>query len=324
MRVLALTAAVMALGAMGLGATTPADAKASPASADQGQPQRIVCQINRDRTSRHLSPVFLHRTLSDAAQSLGQRYAAGTLSNGYFDQLVASKIAPLGNGVGSSYKILGTFASDWDYVNSLERSIFDQLFDRTLDAIGVSESSGVYTIVLATGLSQRPSTVETCPSGNTQFSPSGNGSGDNPSTTANGVDLTQFLCAFNSRRAHVNADAFVVHRALASEAEAQAEQMVMLGHYTVDGPRKVDESLYSQGVNVKQLYWIAGDTYRGASNLVELLDATYSNYVMNTTYSVIGVAQKNGFWSVILASLYHSVHAYKPCPLTLDDVDYTS
>ncbi|KAJ2706869.1 hypothetical protein H4R19_004964, partial [Coemansia spiralis] len=86
----------------------------------------------------------------------------------------------------------------------------------------------------------------------------------------------------------------------------------------------VDESLYGAGVNVKSLYWMAGDTYHGATSLVDLLNANYASSVTNPKYSVIGVAQKNGYWSVILATLYHTVQVYKPCPLSLDDVDYSS
>ncbi|KAJ2775016.1 hypothetical protein IWQ56_000313 [Coemansia nantahalensis] len=317
MRFIGYVVAIMAVGAGALGA--------SPATVGQGQAQQIVCQVNRDRVSRYLSPVFLHRTLSDAAITLGQRYEEGTLDSSFFNQLVARRISPLGSSVRTSYKVLGTFTNDSDYVERLERTIYDQLFDRTLDAIGVSESNGVYTVVLASGLAQRPSTIDTCPTGTAQFSPSDPGSsGGNTANVVNGVDLPQFLCTFNSARTRAHADAFVVHRALADEAQAQVEQMVQLGHYTVDGPRKVDESLYAAGVSVKQLYWMAGDTYHGATSLVNLLTANYANYVNNPVYSVIGVAQKNGYWSVILASLYRSVHAYSPCPLTLSDVDYTS
>ncbi|KAJ2792340.1 hypothetical protein H4R20_006758, partial [Coemansia guatemalensis] len=249
-------------------------------------------------------------------------YSNGNLESSYFDQLFSSKINPLGNGVSSSYKILGNFKSDQDYVNALENSIHDTLFGRTLDAIGLYESGGVYTIVLASGLSQRPNFIETCPSGNTQYSPPNKSDGSGG--VVNGVDLPQFLCSLNRERGHARADAFVVHKALADEAQEQVKQMSRLGHYTVDGPRKVDESIYGQRVNVKQLYWVAGDSYHSAQTLVDVLMSSYEDKTLDSNYSVIGVAQKDGFWSVIFGSLYRSVHAYNPCPLTVDDVDYTS
>ncbi|KAJ2158576.1 hypothetical protein GGF46_003668 [Coemansia sp. RSA 552] len=288
----------------------------------QGSPQSIACQINREREKRYLSAVFLHRTLSDVAASLGQKYADGNLNNSDFDRLYDNKLAPLGNGVSSSYKILGTFQNDQDYVDRLENAITEQLFARTLDAIGVYEERGVYTIVLASGLRERPSTVYSCPlAGDPQFDPSRN---PPPSNNKYGVDLPQFLCALNRERAHANADYFAVHTALNSEANEQARQMSRLGHYTVDGPRKVDESLYGQHVNVKKLYWVAGDRYSSAQGLVDLVVSNYGDTALDPAFNVIGVAQMDGFWSVIFGALDRSVRVRNSCPLTLDDVDYTS
>ncbi|KAJ2827330.1 hypothetical protein IWW50_001947 [Coemansia erecta] len=291
-------------------------------SGPQGSPQRIICKINRDRVRRYLAPVFLHRTLSDAAQSLGQRYADNRLNSAYFDQVFNSRIAPLGNSVSSSYKVLGTFNNDDDYVDQLEQSIYDSLFARTLDAIGIYENAGVYTIVLASGLRDRPSSVDSCPNDSSQYE--GPNGGGNSNTIENGVDLPAFLCAINRERQHANVDAFPVHTALHNEAWEQAKQMSRLGHYTVNGPRKVDESIYGQRVNVKELYWVAGDSFHNAQTLVDVVMSSYGNKVLDPKYQVIGVAQKDGFWSVIFGSLYRSVYTRNSCPLTLGDVDYTS
>ncbi|PIA12780.1 hypothetical protein COEREDRAFT_17957 [Coemansia reversa NRRL 1564] len=295
---------------------------AQPLLDNRGDAQGIICQINRDRESRYLSSVFLHRTLSSVAESLSEQYANGRLTNSYFDKIYNSAIAPLGPGVSSSYKILGNFKNDKDYVTELENSIHDALFGRTLDAIGLHESEGVYTIVLATGLSQKPSFIETCPSGNSQYSPLEKS--DGLSGVVNGVDLPQFLCALNRERGRVRANAFVVHDALADEALEQVNQMSKLGHYTVNGPRKVDESIYARRVHINKLYWVAGDSYHSAQSLVDVVMSSYGDKALDSSYSVIGVAQKNGFWSVIFGSLYRSVYAYNPCPLTLEDVDRTS
>ncbi|KAJ2370355.1 hypothetical protein IW150_004942, partial [Coemansia sp. RSA 2607] len=80
-----------------------------------------------------------------------------------------------------------------------------------------------------------------------------------------------------------------------NEAEEQVKQMKSLGHYTVDGPRNVDDEIYAQRVNVKQLYWMAGDRYRNADALVNVLMSTYSNIVLDPNYQVVGVAQLDGF-----------------------------
>ncbi|KAJ2137505.1 hypothetical protein IW137_000266 [Coemansia sp. RSA 1287] len=304
--------------------TSPESMPMLPAlSSTQGNAQQIVCQINRERSNRYLSPVFLHRTLSDAALSLGQRYADGNLNSAYFDRVFNSRIAPLGSNVYSSYKVLGTFANDDDYVVRLEQSIYDTLFARTLDAIGIYENSGTYTIVLASGLRDRPSSVDVCPNTTTQYSPPGD-TPSPPSNIENGIDLPAFLCAINHERTNARTDAFVVHTALHNEAWEQAKQMSQLGHYTVDGPRKVDESIYGQHVNMKELYWVAGDSFHNVNSLVNVLMSTYSSKVLDPKYQVIGVAQKDGFWSVIFGSLYRSVRARNSCPLTLSDVDYTS
>ncbi|KAJ2849127.1 hypothetical protein IWW36_002867 [Coemansia brasiliensis] len=301
---------------------SPAAAPALPAtSTSQGNAQEIICQINRDRERRYLSPIFLHRTLSDAALYLGQRYADNRLDSSYFNQVFNELIAPLGNSVSSSYKILGTFSNDNSYVDELEQSIYDSLFARTLDAIGLYERNGVYTIVLASGLSDRPSRIETCPASSSQFDPNSDKGG---SGIKDGVDLPSFLCDINQERIRANVDAFAVHTALQDEAWQQALQMDRLGHYTVDGLRKVDESIYDQRVYVKQLYWVAGDSYHNSKSLVNVLMSSYRDKVLDPKFQVIGVAQKNGFWSVILGSLYRSVRVRNSCPLTLDDVDYTS
>ncbi|KAJ2660112.1 hypothetical protein IW148_003943 [Coemansia sp. RSA 1199] len=305
--------------------TSPESMPALPAlSSYQGNAQQIICQINRDRTRRYLSPVFLHRTLSDAALSLGQRYADGNLNSAYFDRVFNSRIAPLGSNVLASYKVLGTFANDDDYVDRLEQSIYDTLFARTLDAIGIYEYAGVYTVVLASGLRDRPSSVDSCPNTSTQYSPPTDTPPPSPSNIENGVDLPAFLCAINHERINARTDAFAVHTALHNEAWEQAKQMSQLGHYTVDGPRKVDDSIYGQHVNMKELYWVAGDSFHNANALVDILMSTYGGKVLDPKYQVIGVAQKDGFWSVIFGSLYRTVRTRNSCPLTLGDVDYTS
>ncbi|KAJ2449270.1 hypothetical protein EV183_004981 [Coemansia sp. RSA 2336] len=316
------TAALLALAVVEGSPAAPAVPPAVPPATHtaQGNAQDIVCQINRDRERRYLSPIFLHRSLSDAALHLGQRYADHRLDSSYFDQVFNQLIAPLGSSVSSSYKILGTISNDNAFVNELEQSIYDSLFARTLDALGVYEQDGVYTVVLASGLQDRPSSVETCPSSSSQFDPHE----DNGSGIKNGLDLPSFLCNINQERARANADALAVHTALEDEAWQQALQMDKLGHYTVDGPRKVDESIYDQRVYVKQLYWVAGDSYHSPQALVNVLMSSYRDKLLDPNFQVVGVAQKNGFWSVILGSLYRTVRVRNSCPLSLDDVDYTS
>ncbi|KAJ2718492.1 hypothetical protein GGI07_005730, partial [Coemansia sp. Benny D115] len=231
----------------------------------QGNPQRIICQINKDRQARYLSPLFLHSTLSQVAQLIGIKYADGTLDQAYFNQLYASKLQPLGNQVTTNYQVLGTYSTDSDYVDAIEKAIYSKLFARNLDAVGVYQDKGIYTVVLASGLAQKPSTVETCPTSGTQYTPpDSNSSGD----IVNGIDLAKFLCSLNRERARVRAPTFIVHRALANEALEQARMMDSLGYYTADGPRAVDTSIYSQRVNVKQLYWMAGDKYKSAEGQI--------------------------------------------------------
>ncbi|KAJ2331989.1 hypothetical protein GGI00_003003 [Coemansia sp. RSA 2681] len=296
-----------------------------PAPLDtHGNLRHILCQINRDRQSRYLTPVFLHQTLSEVAQQLSDRFTNGASdTTATYNSLYYRKIAPLGSSVVSSYRILGTLDNDSDYVSQIEQSIYSALFARNLDAIGVYEDNGVYTIVLASGLLQKPWDVQLCPVSATQFSPT---SGDPPASwnTVSGVDLPRFLCDINRERVDANVAAFVVHTALASEAEEQVKVMNQLGHYTVTGPRYVDDAIYSQHVNIVKLYWTAGEGYRNTNSLVNLLLSNYREVVLDPNYTSIGVAQLNGFWSVILASQSHAPSPGYSCPLTINDITYIS
>ncbi|KAJ2237436.1 hypothetical protein H4R99_005411 [Coemansia sp. RSA 1722] len=288
----------------------------------QGNSQYILCQLNRDRQARYQSPVFLHSTLNQVAQTLGQRYSSGTFESSLFNDLYNAQLAPLGSSVTASYKVLGTFDSDRDYVPEIEKTIYNALFARNLDAIGVYQIQGVYTIVLASGLQYKPQNIDVCPYSSTPYTPPDGSSA--PGSVVNGVDLPRFLCSINRERQKTGLNAFVVHTALANEAQEQVKVMKSLGHYTVDGPRNVDDEIYAQRVNVKQLYWMAGDRYRNSDSLVNVLMSTYSNIVLDPNYQVIGVAQLDGFWSVIFGGLYRNVNPGNTCPLTIDDVTYTS
>ncbi|KAJ2782650.1 hypothetical protein GGI15_002848 [Coemansia interrupta] len=316
----AITTAVLTLSV--LAAATPSTSEAVPAASNLGNPQRIICQLNRDRESRYLSSAFLHSTLNKVAQKLGQSYADGTFESSLFNDLYNSQLAPLGQSVTASYKILGTFNSDSEYVREIEKTIYNSLFARNLDAVGLYQVDGVYTIVLSSGLKDKPSSIETCPSSSLPYTPPDGSSA--PGSVVNGIDLPRFLCRINQERVKAGGAALVVHTALANEAQEQAKQMKSLGHYTVDGPRNVDDEIYAQRVNVKQLYWMAGDRYRNADALVNVLMSTYSNIVLDPNYQVVGVAQLDGFWSVIFGGLYRNVYPGQTCPLTIDDVTYTS
>ncbi|KAJ2557299.1 hypothetical protein EV175_001430 [Coemansia sp. RSA 1933] len=290
----------------------------SPVSKNANDPYKlgnesiIVCQLNKDRKNRYELPVFAHQTLSQAAEILGTRYAGGTFNNSLFDDVYTNLLQPLGNSVTASYKILGTFSSDIDYTQAVERSIYSTLLARNLQAIGVYERRGVYTIVTAAGLADLPGSIDPCPvSPSPPYSPPGT----DPSRTVDGIDLPSFLCAINGRRTDIGTVPFVMHKALESEASEQAKQMVRLGRYTVDGPRKVDQALYSAGAALKKLYWFAGDRYTGARALVDLLMASYADTLLDPNYSVVGVAQEEGYWSVILAQLYRNPAVKFTCPV---------
>ncbi|KAJ2893334.1 hypothetical protein IWW38_002895 [Coemansia aciculifera] len=304
---------------------SPAILPATTSSDTHGNALHILCQINRDRYSRYLSPIFLHQTLSDVAQQLGDKFTAGVSdTTDTYDMLFYRKIAPLGNAITSSYKILGTLSSDTDFVTQIEQSIYSALFARNLDAIGLYEDGGVYTIVLASGLLQKPRYVQSCPSNPTQFTPTPNDGPPAPDGTVNGVNLPQFLCAINRERIAANAPAFVVHTALAAESVEQVKVMNQLGHYTVTGPRYVDEAIYGQHVNVVKLYWMAGEGYRGANSLANLLLSNYRSTLLDPAYTSIGVAQGSGFWSVIMASQSRAPSPGITCPVTTDDITYIS
>ncbi|KAJ2662037.1 hypothetical protein IWW48_002096 [Coemansia sp. RSA 1200] len=302
---------------------SPTDAqKASSANAAQlGDAATIVCQINADRKARYELPVFVHGVLSQAAADLGNRYANGTFSDTLFNEIYSKSLAPLGGSVYASYKILGSFSSDLQYVRTVEQAVYSSLFAHNLQAIGVFQNAGVYSLVMATGLTATPATVEACPASPVHpYYPPGN----NSSNAMNGIDLPSFLCSLNDKRSAASSNAFAVHRVLEDEALQQAKQMVSLGHYTVDGPRKVDQSIYDQNVAVKKLYWFAGDRYTNARSLVELLMASYADTMLDPSYSVIGVAQLGGFWSLIMAELYSSVSVRFACPLSIDEVTFVS
>ncbi|KAJ2837185.1 hypothetical protein FBU31_001196 [Coemansia sp. 'formosensis'] len=293
-----------------------------PAPLDtHGNLQRILCQINHDRQSRYLSPVFLHQTLSQVARQLSDTYIRGYSDSSTYNALFNSRIAPLGSSVSSSYKILTTLRSDTDYITQIENAIYSALFARDLDAIGLHEENGVYTIVLVSGLFQKPWDIQLCPSNPTQYSPPG----EQPTTdVVNGVDLPKFLCAINKERQSSNANALVVHTVLANEAEEQVKVMNRLGHFTVDGPRYVDESIYAQHVDIVKLYWMAGEGYRNVNLLANILVSNYRSSVLDPNYTSIGVAQLNGFWSVILASQSRAPTPGISCPLTINDVTFIS
>ncbi|KAJ2041768.1 hypothetical protein GGI03_004880 [Coemansia sp. RSA 2337] len=294
-----------------------------PAALDtHGNVQRILCQINHDRQVRRLSPVFLHQTLSRVAQQLSDQFTGSSRDSTTYNDLFNDMIAPLGSSVSSSYKILGTLRNDTDFVTQIETAIYNALFSRNLDAIGIYEDDGVYTIVLVSGLFQKPWDIQICPSNPTQFSPPN----DQPTTDSvvNGIDLPKFLCAINRERVNSNSSPLVVHTALANEAEEQVKVMDQLGHYTVDGPRYVDDAIYSQHVNVVRLYWMAGEGYRNENSLVNILVSNYRKTVLDPNYTSIGVAQLNGFWSVILASQSRAPSPGTSCPITIGDIAYIS
>ncbi|KAJ2403323.1 hypothetical protein GGI23_000028 [Coemansia sp. RSA 2559] len=296
-------------------------AKESRGSSGLGNASVVVCQLNKDRHNRYELPVFEHQTLNQAAEILGTRYAGGTFNNSLFDSVFQNLIQPLGPSVSASYKILGSFSSDLDYVSAIERTIYSSLFARNLQAIGLYERQGVYTVVLASSLENVPSTIDPCP---VSPSPPYQPPSSDPARILNGIDLPSFLCAVNAKRTSADTAPFTMHRALESEALEQANQMVQLGSYTVDGPRKVDQAIYGANVAVKKLYWFAGDRYTGATELVNLLMASYADTLLDPNYSVIGVAQKGGFWSVILAQLYRTPTVKFSCPLSLNEIEFTS
>ncbi|KAJ2690654.1 hypothetical protein IWW39_000596 [Coemansia spiralis] len=300
-----------------------ADAPAiPPAPLDtHGNLQRILCQLNHDRQTRYLSPIFLHQTMSQVAKQLSDTYIRGFSDSSTYNSLFYSRIAPLGSSVSSSYKILGTLRSDNDFITQLEELIYDALFARNLDAVGLNVDNGVYTIVLVSGLFEKPWDIQLCPSNPTQFTP-----GDQPAANnvMNGIDLPKFVCAINKERIRARANTLVVHTALASEAEEQVKVMKQLGHYTVDGPRFVDEAIYSQHVDVVKLYWMAGEGFRNENALVNLLVSNYRSTVLDPNFTSIGVAQLNGFWSVILASQSRAPTPGTSCPLTIDEVTFIS
>ncbi|KAJ1949636.1 hypothetical protein EC988_004697, partial [Linderina pennispora] len=182
---------------------------------------------------------------------------------------------------------------------------------------------GIYTLVLASGLSAKPASVEVCPATREQFTPPTTTPGP-PGNTVNGVDLLQFLCSINSERAAAGAAPLAVHSALANEASEQARIMSILGRYTVDGPRHVDEAIYAQGVSIAKLGWVAGDSFTSISSLTNLLVATYSSQVLDPAFNVVGVAQDSGFWSVILGKVNRNVVAGKKCPKDMGEVTFTS
>ncbi|KAJ2790268.1 hypothetical protein GGI18_001907 [Coemansia linderi] len=239
-----------------------ADAPAiPPAPLDtHGNLQRILCQLNHDRQTRYLSPIFLHQTMSQVAKQLSDTYIRGFSDSSTYNSLFYSRIAPLGSSVSSSYKILGILRSNQPAANSV----------------------------------------------------------------MNGIDLPKFVCAINKERIRARADTLVVHTALASEAEEQVKVMKQLGHYTVDGPRFVDEAIYSQHVDVVKLYWMAGEGFRNENALVNLLVSNYRSTVLDPNFTSIGVAQLNGFWSVILASQSRAPTPGTSCPLTIDEVTFIS
>ncbi|KAI8323251.1 hypothetical protein GQ54DRAFT_310191 [Martensiomyces pterosporus] len=315
-------AACVSLAVLVLGAPSeqPPNIEPSTSKAYQGDELKILCRLNRDRQSRYENPVFLHHTLSQVAQELGTKYAGGAQQSSHFNSLLSSKILPLGTSVYASYQILGTLASDDDYIQGIESSINSSLFARNLDAIGLYENSGVYTIVLASGLAQKPQNIGLCPTSRIQFTPSDNSV--MPTNIVNGVDLPRFLCSINTERVNANQDSFVVHHSLENEAYEQVKVMNSIGHYTVNGPRPVDQAIYSQHVNITKLSWMAGDSYHSAASLVDLLMSGYSTTILDPAFAVIGVAQLNGYWSVILGGLTYRVWPDQTCPLSIDDITY--
>lgn len=277
-----------------------------------------ACLLNRDRQSRFEQPLFVHQSLMAVAQQLGDSYANGTFQSSTFNQLYKEHLQQLGDSVQAYYKILGYFDNTRDYVQELENQIYSTIFKPQQQAIGVYQSDGIYTIVLVYGLKQTPDVIKPCPNQNDHpFVPT-------DQNVLNGIDLPMFLCQLNSRRIQSSAPAFAVHKALELEAQVQAQQMVQLGHMTVDGPRKVDDDIYGKGVRVRKLYWVAGDGYSGSGSLVNVLVENYPGAVLDGTYRAIGVAQEQGYWSVILAQLYVDPRNVKECPEDLNDVTFVS
>ncbi|KAJ2498290.1 hypothetical protein GGH96_004439 [Coemansia sp. RSA 1972] len=286
-------------------------------------PHKIVGKINKDRESRNLPPVFLHRALSDIAQIMGERYANGNPSPSYFERLVINRLEPLGTRVSASYTTLGIFKNDVEYVVHLGTTIKDTLFDPLLEAVGVYENAGVYTLVLAMGLNDHPSTIEMSPTNATQFVPPGY-TDKYSTTTENGINVPEFLTALNRERKNTGLCVFAVHTLLHKEAWKQVEQMSKQGNPTVCEPHEDEYILRILDTNIQELFRTAGDGFQTIKSLVDRVLLSCGNKVLDQKYNAIGVAQKDGFWSVIFAECYQSSTSRYAYPQTLDKVDYIS
>ncbi|KAJ1952810.1 hypothetical protein GGI12_006154, partial [Dipsacomyces acuminosporus] len=149
----------------------------------------------------------------------------------------------------------------------------------------------------------------------------GNSGVDNGADIINGIDLPGFLCALNKRRINSNLDPFIIQRVLFNEAYEQVKLMNVLGRYTTT--RKVDQMIFGhRNVNVSRLSWIAGDDYSDTERLADLITTKYATFTLNSQFSTIGVAQLNGFWSVILAGVNTDIDAEQMvCPLRVEDIN---
>ncbi|KAJ2145968.1 hypothetical protein IW139_001876 [Coemansia sp. RSA 353] len=281
-----------------------------------GNPQKIVEKINTDRKIRNLKPVFLHRALSDVAQVMGERYANANPNPSYFDRLVVNRLEPLGTSVSASYTTLRVFKND-KYVDRLKQTIKDTLFDSSLEAVGVYEAAGVYTLVLASGLTNYP-LIEMSPDA-AQYVPP-DYTGKYSTTVENGIDVPAFVTAMNRERRNTGVDVFAVHTLLHKEAWKQVVQMSKQGHSSVYDN---DADVCILDTSVRELFQTAGDGFQTAKLLVDSVLLSYGSIALDQKYNAIGVAQKDGYWSVIFGSCCKSVGrcAY---PQTLDKVDYIS
>ncbi|KAJ2121368.1 hypothetical protein IW147_004331 [Coemansia sp. RSA 720] len=283
-----------------------------------GNLHQIVCKINQDRKSRSLSPVFLHRALSDIAQIMGKCYANANPSPAYFERLVVNRLEPLGTNVSASYTTIGVFKND-EYVDHLKQTTKDTLFDRLLEAVGIYEDAGVCTIVLASGLNDHPATIDKCLTGTTQYSPPGY-TGKYSTTIENGIDVPAFLTAINRERKNTGVCVFVVHTALHKEAWKQVEQMSKQGHFVYE-PHN-DNLVRRLNTDIQELYQAAGDGFQTAKLLVDRVLLSYGNKALDSKYHAVGIAQKDGFWSVIFGDCYKPSTSRYAYPQTLDKVDY--
>ncbi|KAJ1930983.1 hypothetical protein GGF37_007543, partial [Kickxella alabastrina] len=235
-------------------------------AANQGNIKEILCRINIVRDTQGFDPVFLHGTLSGVAELLHQNYNNNAILSSNFDILYNNMIAPLGSTVSASYQVMYRYTSDDAYINAIVSRIYNKLIISSLDAIGLYYANGIYTIVLANGLSQVPQVIDACPTYATPYV---------PESIVNGVNLPRILCSINTERVKAGRRPLAVHKALSDEAKEQVKLMDVLGHYFVGEPRKIDEQLKKKAPRISPLYWVAG---QGNTDTDTMLDALSSKY----------------------------------------------